>query len=87
MPVVYEAAAIEALDEMPEKHRAQVVRHADSLATHPFPPGFKKLHGEKVPTYRVRSGKYCIIYVLRPGAGHPQVHITNIGDRKDVYRR
>ena len=78
------------LDRMsPGKIRAQIVKKARSLILDPHPPGSVKLHNmtsdTKEPIYRVRSGDYRILYVVR-ASHHSLVLIIDVDDRKDVYR-
>jgi mRNA interferase RelE/StbE len=67
------------------KLRARLVRKARSLIDDPHPPGCKKLKAVMEgadPVWRIRSGDYRILYVVREF----EVVITDIGHRKDVYR-
>lgn len=75
------------LDQMPPgKVRGQIAKKAKSLIVNPHPPGCKKLVGVaegEEDIWRVRSGDYRILYVVRPR----EVIVIDIGHRKDVYRR
>jgi mRNA interferase RelE/StbE len=79
-------AALDYIDRMPSgKIRAQLTKKAKSLIYNPHPPGCKKLKGmmegdEQV--WRVRSGDYRILYVVR----EIEVIVIDIDNRKDVYR-
>lgn len=79
-------AATAFLDRMPTgKLRAQVAKKCRSLIANPHPPGCKKLKGVTdgdEPVWRIRSGDYRILYVVRK----IEVIVLNIDDRKDVYR-
>lgn len=79
-------AATAFLDSMPAgKLRAQVAKKARSLIEDAHPPGCKKLAGvthENDPVWRIRSGDYRILYVVRT----MEVMVIDIGDRKDIYR-
>lgn len=79
-------AATAFLDKMqPGKVRAQITKKARSLLTNPYPPGCKKLVGVMAgtdPVWRLRSGDYRILYVVRP----MEVMVIDIGDRKEIYR-
>ena len=55
----------------------------------PKPPGCKQLHNvqdKDDPVYRIRSGDYRVLYVVRESTKEPAVVILDIGHRKDVYR-
>jgi mRNA interferase RelE/StbE len=77
------------LDRMsPGKIRAQIVKKARALILDPHPPGSMKLHGitsDSEPVYRVRSGDYRILYVVKTNP-HSIVLVIDVDDRKDVYR-
>ena len=81
-------AAAEFLDRMPSgKIRAQVAKRAKALINNPHPPGCKKLSGKKSgeeAVWRVRSGDYRILYLVRNNPN--EVIVLDIDNRKDVYR-
>lgn len=62
--------------------RRRIIRRIESLADDPRPPGALKLSG--LERYRVRQGRYRILYTIEDTA--LIVQVINIGDRKDVYR-
>ena len=84
--LAFSEAATASLDSMPSgKVRAQVAKKANSLIYDPHPPGCKKLIGVMDgddPVWRVRSGDYRILYIVR----EIEVIVLDIGNRKDVYR-
>ena len=79
-------AATAFLNKMPPgKLRAQLARKARNLIQNPYPKGCKKVKGAfdgKASVWRVRSGDYRILYVVRDS----EVIVLDIGNRKDVYR-
>jgi mRNA interferase RelE/StbE len=74
------------LDKMPAgKLRAQIAKKAKALHTIPYPPGCKKLVNVMAgndAVWRIRSGVYRILYVVRPA----EIIVIDIDHRKDVYR-
>jgi mRNA interferase RelE/StbE len=81
----FSQAATDYLDNMPSgKIRKQLTKKAKSLINDPHPPGSKKLHGSdgSEAVYRIRSGDYRILYVVR----EIEVIVLDIDDRKDVYK-
>ena len=80
--------AVEYLDQMPPgKVRAQITKKARSLILNPFPPGCKKLAVltyRDEPLWRIRSGNYRVLYVVRRNPN--EVVVISIDDRKDVYK-
>lgn len=79
-------AAAAFLDQLPPgKLRRQIIKRARSLITNSHPPGCKKLNGVmdgKDLVWRIRSGDYRILYVMRD----TEVMVLDIDHRKDVYR-
>ena len=72
---------IEAVDQ--KKDRQRIVSKILSLAEDPRPPGHEKLAGRE-DRYRVRSGRYRIVYSI--GDTELEVVVVRIGHRKEVYR-
>lgn len=81
-------STLDFLDSLPPKIRKQVAKRAKALLTDPHPQGAKKLHdvetAEGDPVYRVRSGDYRILYIVRSKPN--EIIIIDIDNRKDVYR-
>lgn len=81
----YDPRSLDYLKTVPKKIRKQIVAKIQGLASDPHPPTSKMIQGmsdgeEKV--YRIRSGDYRILYVVRGVI----VVILDINHRKDVYR-
>jgi len=81
----YDPRSLDYLKTVPKKIRKQIVAKVQRLANDPYPPTAKLLQGmqdgeERV--YRIRSGDYRILYVVRGVI----VIILDIDHRKDVYR-
>jgi mRNA interferase RelE/StbE len=81
----YAPHSLDYLKTLPQKIRRQIVAKIQRLADNPYPPTAKLIRGmedyeERV--FRVRSGDYRILYVVRGII----VVILDIGHRKDVYR-
>lgn len=86
--LVFAKAALDNLERIPFKIRAQLIKKAKALILDAHPAGSKPLKGVKTDEgeaiYRQRSGDYRILYVER---SNPQeVIVLDIGNRKDVYR-
>lgn len=67
------------------KVRKQIIKKIKTLAENPFPRTAKILKGmteEEERVYRLRSGDYRILYVVR----NPIVVVIDINHRKDVYK-
>ena len=63
--------------------RKRIVSRIQALSDDPRPAGSEKLAGS-ANRYRVRQGRYRIIYFI--DEGHHEVTIFKVGHRKDVYR-
>ncbi len=62
--------------------RRRVIERIESLADNPRPPGAIKLSG--LERYRVRQGRYRILYTIEDSL--LVIQVIKVGDRKDVYR-
>jgi mRNA interferase RelE/StbE len=81
----YSSQALAFLKGLPKKIRRQIIAKVQALARDPYPPTCKMLQGMRdgeESVYRVRSGDYRILYVVRKVV----VIILDIGHRKDIYR-
>lgn len=79
------SAAAKELDALPRtKDRQAVVRRILALAEVPRPAGCVKLSGLE-ELYRVRQGRYRIVYKIEDG--RLRVLVIRIGDRKEIYRK
>jgi mRNA interferase RelE/StbE len=81
----YHARALEYLRTVQKKIRQQIISKVKQLAFEPHPPTSKLVQGmtdgeERV--YRIRSGDYRILYVVRGDI----VVVLDIDHRKDVYK-
>ena len=85
MGLAFTKAALDNLEGIPHKMRAQVIKKAKALILNPHGDGTKKLKGVEdngEPVYRERSGDYRILYVVR----EIEVVVLDIDHRRDVYR-
>jgi len=81
----YHPRCLEYLKTLDKKIRKQILKKVEQLVPDPYPPTCKQLHGQDdngQPIYRVRSGDYRILYVVRGMI----VCVLDIDNRKDVYR-
>ncbi len=72
------------LAALPTKDRQRVDKQICALAGDPRPVGMKALKGHK-SVYRIRAGKYRVIYQVRDEL--LIVLVVKVGHRRDVYRR
>lgn len=59
----------------------------DALADDPYPRGSRKLQLPSLPqhAYRIRAGRYRVIYAVNERAA--VVRVLAVGHRRDIYRR
>ena len=74
-----------AIADLPPTTRKRVLRAIQSLREEPHPSGVKKLGGKLRDSWRVRVGAYRVLYDIYDA--DEVVVITDVGQRKDVYRR
>jgi mRNA interferase RelE/StbE len=76
-------AAVKEIEAIPLKRdRQRVVERISKLAEDPRPSGSEKISGQD--KYRVRQGRYRILYAIE--ARDLLVQVVKVGHRKDVYR-
>ena len=76
-------SAVKEIDAIPtRKDRRRVVDRIESLADDPRPSGCQKLSG--ADKYRVRQGRYRILYAIRDE--RLIVTVVRVAHRKDAYR-
>lgn len=83
----YTEKSLDFLASLTVKLRRQIVNKIDALADNPLPPGHKLIRGgtgEEERMYRIRSGDYRVLYLLRSNPNH--VVILDIDHRKDIYK-
>ncbi|MBN2517343.1 MAG: type II toxin-antitoxin system RelE/ParE family toxin [Candidatus Altiarchaeota archaeon] len=68
------------LKNIPEPFRKRLFAAASALGKNPYPRGLEKLT-DRGDTYRIRVGKYWIVWFI----DHGMVHIVNIDKRPKVY--
>lgn len=83
----YSSKALAFLKTIPIKFRKQIVGKVNDLASNPHPVGHKVVQGMKAneeTVYRIRSGDYRVLYVVRNNPSH--IVVLDIDHRKDIYR-
>lgn len=81
--VLIKPSAKKELEAIPtKKDRRRLVRRITDLSKEPRPPGCQKLSG--YDRYRVRHGRYRIIYEIRDN--ELVVIVIKVGHRREVYR-
>jgi mRNA interferase RelE/StbE len=76
-------SAVKDIEAIPLKRdRQRVVERISKLAENPRPSGSEKISGQE--KYRVRQGRYRILYAIEDQ--DLLVQVVKVGHRKDVYR-
>jgi mRNA interferase RelE/StbE len=76
-------SAVKEIEAIPLKRdRQRVVERIRKLAEDPRPSGSEKISGQD--KYRVRQGRYRILYTIE--AQDLLVQVVKVGHRREVYR-
>ncbi len=86
MQLVYSRAAVKAINGMDKVTKARI--HAGILGLTQKPPqgDIKPMQGYSDGRYRLRVGKYRIIYKFGVEMELEILHIIDIGSRGDIYK-
>jgi mRNA interferase RelE/StbE len=80
---VYFRASVEKdFASIPKSDLKKILQRIKTLAEDPRPSGCEKLTGQE--RYRVRQGRYRIIYSIQDK--ELTVWVVKVGHRKDIYR-
>lgn len=74
-----------AIADLPLAARERVIKAIESLREEPRPRGVKKLGGKLSGSWRIKVGLYRVLYDIDDD--DKVVVITDVGQRRDVYRR
>jgi mRNA interferase RelE/StbE len=81
--ILIKPSAVKEIESISSKRdRKRIVSLIENLADNPRPAGCEKLSGQA--KYRVRKGRYRIIYSVEDQES--VVLVVKVGHRKDVYR-
>jgi mRNA interferase RelE/StbE len=70
------------LSTVPKKDLKRILQKIESLGGNPRPTSCEKLTGQE--KYRVRQGRYRIIYSIQDN--ELTIWVVKVGHRKEVYR-
>ena len=80
--VLIKPSAVKEIESIPQKDRSRIVYRIQGLAENPRPHGCEKLSGKE--KYRVRQGKYRILYQIFDN--EVVVVVVKVGKRERVYK-
>jgi mRNA interferase RelE/StbE len=77
-------SAFKSLQALGSKLRSRIAAAIEDLSAEPRPPGHQKLKGRK-DQYRIRSGKYRVIYKIDDRL--LLISVLSIEHRRNAYRK
>jgi mRNA interferase RelE/StbE len=80
--ILFKESVWKDLKKVPKSALIRILSRVEKLGDDPRPMGCEKLTGEEL--YRVRQGKYRIVYSIQDN--ELTVWVVRVGHRKDVYR-
>jgi mRNA interferase RelE/StbE len=81
--IIFRKSVAQDMRRIPNRDLRRILATIGSLSEEPRPSGVERLSGQE--KYRVRQGKYRIIYEINDR--EVIVIVVKVGHRKDVYRR
>lgn len=86
MKIRYEKAAIKYLKSLQQSQRNLILAAIEKLTHHPAEGDIKPMSGYKDGRYRLRVGKYRVIYKYLNEYDIEILCIMDIGSRGDIYK-
>lgn len=86
MVIKYEKAAVKYLKALQKSQRDLILNSIEKLTLKPAEGDIKKLSGYKDGRYRLRVGKYRIIYKYIDDTDIEILLIMDVGNRGDIYK-
>lgn len=86
MQIRYEKTAIKYLKALPKPQRNLILTAIDGLTRKPAEGDIKKMSGYKDGRYRLRVGKYRVIYKYETENELEILDVMDIGSRGDIYK-
>ena len=86
MQIRYEKAAIKYLKSLQKPQRNLILTAIDGLMHKPAEGDIKKMSGYKDGRYRLRVGKYRVIYKYETENELEILDVMDIGSRGDIYK-
>ncbi len=86
MKIKYEKSAIKYLKSLQKSQRNLILSAIEKLTLKPAEGDIKKMNGYKDGRYRLRVGKYRVIYKYISETNIEILCIMDIGSRGDIYK-
>ncbi len=85
MEIIYSKSAAKAIKAMDKRTKQRMKNAIEGLTETPPEGDIKQIHGLNHTVYRLRIGKYRIIYEYTRDE-HETLFIKDIGSRGDIYK-
>lgn len=86
MKIKYEKSAIKYLKSLQPSQRSLILAAVEKLTHHPAEGDIKPMSGYKDGRYRLRVGKYRVIYKYLNEYDIEILCVMDIGSRGDIYK-
>ena len=86
MNIQYSKAAVKAIKVMDKPTKQRIKKGIEGLVKTPPEGDIKPMQGYSDNVYRLRIGKYRIIYKITVDTNGDLVYIIDIGSRGDIYK-
>lgn len=86
MKIVFEKSAIKYLKGLPQSQRDLILTAIEKLTHRPAEGDIKPLNGYRDGRYRLRVGKYRVIYKYQNEYDIQILCVMDIGSRGDIYK-
>ena len=86
MKIRYEKAAVKYLKGLQQSQRDLILAAIEKLTHHPAEGDIKPMSGYKDGRYRLRVGKYRVIYKYLSEYDIESLCVMDIGSRGDIYK-
>ncbi|HWQ89557.1 MAG TPA: type II toxin-antitoxin system RelE/ParE family toxin [Desulfitobacteriaceae bacterium] len=86
MQIFYSRIAAKVIESLDKSVRQRLKMGIEGLTKAPPVGDIKMMQGFNPPIYRLRIGKYCILYEYAHLDGEQFLLIKDIGSREDIYK-
>ncbi len=80
--ILFKESVWKDLRKIPKNHLKKILSRIEKLKNNPRPSGCEKLTGQEL--YRVRQGKYPIVYSVQDN--ELTIWVIKVGHRSSIYR-
>jgi len=84
LKITMDPRAARELESLPESIVQKIDKAILSLGENPRPPGVKRLRGKSKDGWRIRVGRYRVLYRIDDKS--KEVRIFDVGHRREIYR-